>query len=173
MQCDVERTKETEKETHQISSPQEKKTRKETPEVDGRHLVIATGRDCAIGPTLVLFTLDRLGGLDALERLSRPIVQGMLGLPDQAVQVFLKTMIRRENGAAELTVVNDHLNGLQLVVRLYVMTFVVPCVNAVIVLFKEQGAKICAALLLIVSSYALLAGTALNWGCQALGVTFR
>ena len=123
--------------------------------------------------SLVLFTLDRLGGLDVLERLSRPVVQGMLGLPDQAVQVFLKTMIRRENGAAELTVVSDHFNGLQLVVTLYVMTFVVPCVNAVIVLFKEQGARVCVVLLLIVSSYALLAGTALNWGCQALGVTFR
>jgi ferrous iron transport protein B len=122
--------------------------------------------------SFALFLLDRFGGLEALQRLSRPVVEGMLGLPDQAVQVFLKTMIRRENGAAELTLVQDHFNSLQSVVTLFVMTLIVPCVNSAIVLLKEQGIKICVLLLLLVGVYAVAAGTGLNWVCQALGITF-
>jgi ferrous iron transport protein B len=123
--------------------------------------------------SFLLFVLDRLGALGALERLSRPMVNGMLGLPDQSVQVFMKTMIRRENGAAELTLVKDHFNSLQLVVTLFVMTVILPCVNSAIVLLKEQGIKISVLLLLIISLYAIVAGAGLNWGCHALGVTFQ
>ena len=84
----------------------------------------------------------------------------------------MKTMIRRENGAAELTLVQDNFTSLQLVVTLFVMTVILPCVNSAIVLLKEQGIKVAALLLLIVSFYAILAGTGLNWVCHALGVTF-
>ncbi|MFC1596760.1 FeoB small GTPase domain-containing protein [Planctomycetota bacterium] len=123
--------------------------------------------------SFLLFVLDRLGGLDALERLSRPVFNGMLGLPDQSVQVFMKTMIRRENGAAELTLVKDHFSSLQLVVTLFVMTVILPCVNSAIVLLKEQGMKISMLLLFIISLYAIVAGAGLNWVCHALGVTFH
>ncbi|MHC4176572.1 MAG: nucleoside recognition domain-containing protein [Planctomycetota bacterium] len=123
--------------------------------------------------SFLLFVLDRLGGLDALERLVRPVVNSLLGLPDQSVRVFMKTMIRRENGAAELTLVQNHFNSLQLVVTLFVMTVILPCVNSAIVLLREQGIKICLLLLLIVSLYAIVAGTGLSWVCQALGVTFH
>lgn len=126
-----------------------------------------------IAASFVLFVLDRFGGLDALERISRPVVEGMLGLPDQAVQVFFKTLIRRENGAAELSLVRDRFNPLQIVVALFVMTVMMPCVNTAIVLLKEQGIKVFVLLLLIVSIYAVAAGTGLNWVCQALGITFN
>jgi len=126
-----------------------------------------------MGAAFLLFVLDRMGGLNALERLSRPMVNGMLGLPDQAVQVFMKTMIRRENGAAELTLVQGNFSSLQLVVTLFVMTVILPCVNSAIVLFKEQGIKVSVILLFIVSTYAIVAGTGLNWACHAMGVTFH
>ena len=126
-----------------------------------------------IAASFVLFVLDRFGTLDALERLSHPVVEGMLGLPDQAVRVFLKTMIRRESGAAELILVQAHFNSLQSVVTLFVMTLIVPCVNSAIVLLKEQGIKICVLLLFIIGLYAVVAGTVLNWVCQVLGVTFN
>jgi len=126
-----------------------------------------------VAASFVLFVLDRSGGLDALVQLSRPVVDGMFGLPDQAVQVFFKTVIRRENGAAELALVQGHFNPLQLVVTLFVMTVLVPCVNSAIVLLREQGIKICVLLLSIVSLYAVVAGTELNWVCQTLGITFN
>ncbi|MHC4404030.1 MAG: FeoB small GTPase domain-containing protein [Planctomycetota bacterium] len=123
--------------------------------------------------SFLLFVLDRMGGLTVLERITSPVVNGILGLPEQTVQVFIKTMIRRENGAAELSLVSEHFNALQLLVTLLVMTIFTPCVNATIVLLKERGTRICVALLLIVSCYAIVAGATLNWVCQALGVTFQ
>ena len=126
-----------------------------------------------VAASFLLFVLDRLGGLTALEHITRPVVNGILGLPEQTVQVFIKTMIRRENGAAELSLVSGHFNALQLLVTLLIMTIFTPCVNATIVLWKERGTKICVTLLLIVSAYAIVAGATLNWVCQALGVTFQ
>ncbi len=123
--------------------------------------------------SFLLFVLDRMGGLTVLERLTSPVVNGILGLPEQTVQVFVKTMIRRENGAAELALVSEHFNALQLLVTLLIMTIFTPCVNATIVLWKERGTKICVTLLLIVSGYAIVAGATLNGVCQALGVTFE
>jgi ferrous iron transport protein B len=121
----------------------------------------------------VLFTLDRLGGLTLLERAADPLVHTLLGLPDQAVQVFLKTIIRRENGAAELSLVRDHFDGVQILVTLVIMTFIMPCINAAIVLVKERGLKTALLLIFFQVGVALIAGTALHRICRLLDVTFR
>lgn len=123
--------------------------------------------------SFLIFILNRMGGLAALEQLSRPVLKGVLGLPDQSVQVFMKTLIRRENGAAELTLVRDHFTSLQLVVTLFVMTVMLPCTNSAVVLLKEQGVKTGVVLLLIIALYAVVAGAGLYWSCHALGITFQ
>jgi ferrous iron transport protein B len=125
-----------------------------------------------LAASAILFFVDRVGGLDALERLSRPVVGGLLGLPEQAVQVFIKTLIRRESGATELVQVSGAFDHLQLVVTLLVMTFLTPCVNALLVLVKEWGLSRAALLVGTVSIYAVLAGASLNLVCRLLGVTF-
>jgi len=121
---------------------------------------------------VLLFALDRLGALGVLQSASKPVVNDLLGLPDDAVQVFIKTMIRRENGAAELAVVQGGFDSLQLVVTLFVMTVLVPCVNTTIVLVKEHGLKLAALMLTAVCAYAVLAGAGLSWICRLSGVTF-
>lgn len=121
---------------------------------------------------LLLFVLDRLGALVVVERFSKPVVNDFLGLPDEAIQVFIKTIIRRENGAAELAVVRGGFDSVQLVVTLFVMTVLVPCVNTTIVLIKEHGLKLGAAMLAFVCAYAIAVGAGLSWVCRALGVTF-
>ncbi|MBW2276434.1 MAG: ferrous iron transporter B [Deltaproteobacteria bacterium] len=121
----------------------------------------------------LLFTLDRLGVLEVVQSVSKPVVNDFLGLPDEAVQVFIKTMIRRENGAAELTVVQGGFDSLQLVVTLFVMTVLVPCVNTSIVLVKEHGLKLAASMLAAVCVYSILAGAGLSWICRLTGVTFN
>ena len=123
--------------------------------------------------SLVLFSFDRLGGLRVLEEVARPVVGGLLGLPDGAIQVFIKTMIRREAGATELSLLQSSFDGVQLVVTLLVMTFLTPCVNAMLVLIKERGLKTSAVLLATVSGYALLVGALVNVVCRGLGVTFQ
>ena len=122
--------------------------------------------------SLVLFVLDRLGGLAAIEEASRPLVDGLLGLPDQAVQVFIKTFIRRENGAAELNLVRHNFDSVQVVVTLLVMTLLTPCVNSAIVLFKELGFRTALLMLVLVMIYAVIAGGAMNLVLRGLGVDF-
>jgi ferrous iron transport protein B len=122
--------------------------------------------------SLVLFVADRLGALDALERVSRPVVHGLLGLPDDSIRVFIKTMIRRENGAAELELVRGRFDNLQLVVTILVMTFLTPCVNAALVLIKERGFRNALLMLLAVSTYAVAVGAVVSNVCRLLGVDF-
>ncbi len=122
--------------------------------------------------SFVVFLFDRAGGLEVIERLSRPLVQGFLGLPADAVQVFIKTAIRRESGATELNMLRESFDGVQLVVTLLVMTFLVPCINSIIVIVKERGLKTSAAILGTVVVWALAVGGVVNWACRGLGVTF-
>ena len=125
-----------------------------------------------IGVSLLFFALDRLGALAAIERLAQPFVHGVLGLPDQAVQVFVKTIIRRVNGASELAVVQGQFSPLQIVTTLFVMITFSPCVNTTMVVFKEHGAKAALSLLAIAAAYSVLAGAGLNLICNLLHITF-
>ncbi len=122
--------------------------------------------------SVLVFSFDRLGGLAALQKVLQPLTEGALGLPEKSVQVFIKTMIRRESGAAELEHVRALYTNLQLVVNLIVMIFLVPCMNSAIVLFKERGLKAGACITVAVVVYGIVVGAMLNHICRLLGVTF-
>ena len=49
---------------------------------------------------LLLFVLDATGALPLIERASRPLVVGLLGLPAKAADAFLVGFLRRDYGAA-------------------------------------------------------------------------
>ncbi len=119
-----------------------------------------------------VFLFERAGGLDWLEQITGPFLSKLMGLPEESIRVFIKTMIRREVGATEL----DHLSGsytnLQLVVNLLVMTFIIPCLNATIVLFKERGIKVAAVICASVTIYAVVLGSIVNHTCHLFGITF-
>jgi len=119
-----------------------------------------------------VFLFERAGGLDWLEQVTGPFLSKLMGLPEESIRVFIKTMIRREVGATEL----DHLSGsytnLQLVVNLLVMTFIIPCLNATIVLFKERGIKVAAVICASVTIYAVVVGSIVNHTCHLFGITF-
>ena len=119
-----------------------------------------------------VFLFERAGGLDWLEQVTGPFLSKLMGLPEESIRVFIKTMIRREVGATEL----DHLSGsytnLQLVVNLLVMTFIIPCINATIVLFKERGIKVSAVICASVTIYAVVLGSIVNHTCHLFGITF-
>jgi ferrous iron transport protein B len=122
--------------------------------------------------SLFVFLFERIGGLEIAEKLLHPLTNSLMGLPEKSVQVFIKTIIRRESGATEL----EHLSGiytnLQLVVNLLIMTFLTPCINAIIVLFKERGKKTAVLIIVTVIIYAILMGSLVNHVCLALGITF-
>jgi ferrous iron transport protein B len=120
----------------------------------------------------LVFVFDYVGGLRLLEDATRPLMNGLLGLPESSVRVFMKTIIRREAGAVELDLLRSQFSNLQLVVALLTMTLLIPCVNTVVVLFKERGVRAAGAILAGVFVYAMLAGGLVNHTCRALGITF-
>ncbi|MBF0204109.1 MAG: ferrous iron transporter B [Desulfamplus sp.] len=122
--------------------------------------------------SIAIFIFQRIGGLEMLERYVGPAIHKVLGLPEQSIQVFIKTMIRRESGAAELEHLHDTYTNLQLVVNLLVMTFIAPCINAIIVLFKERGVKSASIIMGLVIVYAFLLGSVVNYTCLSFGITF-
>ncbi len=122
--------------------------------------------------SLVVFFFDRMGGLTRLEMLARPLVHDFMGLPDKSVQVFIKTVIRRESGAAELLHLKSAYTNVQLVINLLIMTFLLPCINAAIVVIKERGAATAAVMLSSVMLYAMVLGGALHFLFLWLGITF-
>jgi ferrous iron transport protein B len=122
--------------------------------------------------SLCVFLFERAGGLRLLEHTLGPMIHHVMGLPEKSVQVFIKTMIRRESGATELEHLRHIYTNLQLVVNLLVMTFVAPCINSFIVLFKERGIKTGLAINVTVFVYAILLGSIVNHLCMYFGVTF-
>ena len=122
--------------------------------------------------SLFVFLFERIGGLEIAEDLLRPLTNTLMGLPEKSVQVFIKTIIRRESGATELEHLRQTYTNLQLVVNLLIMTFLTPCINAVLVLFKERGRKTGTLIICSVIIYAVLMGSLVNHICIALGVTF-
>ncbi|MBF0413576.1 MAG: ferrous iron transporter B [Desulfamplus sp.] len=122
--------------------------------------------------SIAIFLFQRAGGLAMVEKYLGPLIHQILGLPEQSIQVFIKTMIRRESGAAELEHLRYAYTNLQLVVNLLVMTFIAPCINAIIVLFKERGINIGAVIMGTVIVYAFIIGSVVNYTCLAFGITF-
>ncbi|MBF0572209.1 MAG: ferrous iron transporter B [Desulfamplus sp.] len=122
--------------------------------------------------SIAIFLFQRAGGLSVVEKYLGPLIHQILGLPEQSIQVFIKTMIRRESGAAELEHLRYAYTNLQLVVNLLVMTFIAPCINAIIVLFKERGIKIGTVIMGTVIVYAFIIGSVVNYTCLAFGITF-
>ncbi|MFZ2957001.1 MAG: ferrous iron transporter B [Candidatus Ozemobacteraceae bacterium] len=123
--------------------------------------------------SVVIFVFQRIGGLQLLISALKPLTNTLLGLPEDSVQVFIKTMVRRESGAAELLTLSKHYTNLQLVVCLLVMTLMVPCINSVIVLYKERGTKTATVMVVTVMVWAILVGTMANHGFVWLGITFQ
>jgi len=119
-----------------------------------------------------IFLFERVGGLEWLQHITGPFFSKLMGLPEESIRVFIKTMIRREVGATELGHLSGSYTNLQLVVNLLVMTFIIPCINATVVLFKERGIKVAVAICASVMVYAIVLGTIFNHACHFLGITF-
>ena len=122
--------------------------------------------------SFIVFLFERVGGLALLEHIASPVIRDFMGLPEKSIQVFIKTIIRREAGATEIEHLRYNYDNVQLVVNLLVMTFLTPCINAIIVLFKERGTKAGVSIISAVMIYAVLMGSMVNHACRYLGITF-
>ncbi len=122
--------------------------------------------------SFVLFILARIGFLLWMERGAQPLVEYFWGLPKESVQVLIKTIIRRENGVAELAHLRHLFSGTQAIVIMLLMTFLLPCVNATLMMIKERGLKVALGIIGTVFVYATLAAGAVNGVFHLFGVTY-
>jgi ferrous iron transport protein B len=124
--------------------------------------------------TLVLFALDKMHALGAIERAAAPVIQGVLGLPAQASQAFLIGFLRRDYGAAGLYDLSREglMDPVQLIVSMVTITLFVPCIANFFIMIKERGIRTAVAMVAFIVPMAFLVGGVLNWGLHALKVTF-
>lgn len=114
--------------------------------------------------TFLLFILDKLALLSAIERISAPVVQNFLELPAQTTEVFVVGFLRRDYGAAGLYALAEKgmLTPQQIVVSLVTITLFVPCVANFFIIIKERGLKTAIAVILFIFPFAFLVGGILN-----------
>ncbi|HEU5316229.1 MAG TPA: ferrous iron transport protein B [Chloroflexota bacterium] len=119
--------------------------------------------------TAALFVLDKIGWLAGLEAALAPLVVGWLGLPREAAGALLIGFLRRDYGAAGLFELSraGALEPVQVVVSLVVITLFMPCIATLMMIQREYGGKIAAAVGGFVFPFALLVGGLLNAALRA------
>ncbi len=100
---------------------------------------------------LLISIMEYTNILTAIQNVFAPITVGFLDLPKETSTAFIMGIIRRDFGAAGLTVIN--MTQVQTLVSLIVMTLFVPCIAAIMVMFKERGYK--DALLIWIGSFVI------------------
>jgi ferrous iron transport protein B len=92
----------------------------------------------ALGAFLISI-MDLTGFLAALQNFLAPLTVGWLNLPKEASTAFVMGIVRRDFGAAGLS--DLALDPLATIVALITITLFVPCIAAILVLFKERNKK--------------------------------
>jgi ferrous iron transport protein B len=121
--------------------------------------------------TLILWSLDRFGGLAVLERAAAPVVVGLLELPKEAASAFILGFLRRDYAAAGLfqhfapfmdagTMTWDM--EVQVTVALVTITLFIPCIANFFMIVKERGWRTAVAIAAFIFPFALAVGAALN-----------
>lgn len=122
--------------------------------------------------TAALFVADAVGLLGLVRTLAEPVIVGWLNLPAQAADAFILGFLRRDYGAAGLFALFESgaMDGAQAFVSLMTITLFVPCFANTLVILKERGPAVAAAIVGFVFVYAFLAGGLVNLALRALGV---
>jgi ferrous iron transport protein B len=85
---------------------------------------------------LIISILQFTGALTAIQNAITPLTVWWLNLPKETATVFIMGMVRRDFGAAGLS--GMVLTNQQLMTALITITLFVPCIAAIMVIFKER-----------------------------------
>jgi ferrous iron transport protein B len=118
--------------------------------------------------TFLMFTLDRFGILPAIVDAGEPLVTGWLGLPREASAAFVMGFLRRDFGATGLFVMADQLSPIQAIVGMITITLFIPCFASLLMMVKEQGIRVAAAMVAIIVPFAFFVGGLFNFALRAL-----
>jgi ferrous iron transport protein B len=121
--------------------------------------------------TLILYVLDRVHGIEVLERFAAPVVVGVLQLPKEAAIAFILGFLRRDYAAAGLfkqfepamragTMTTEM--EIQATVALVTMTLFVPCIANFFMILKERGWKTGVAITAFILPFAVTVGGVVN-----------
>jgi ferrous iron transport protein B len=121
--------------------------------------------------TLILWGLDRFGGLAILERAASPVVVGLLDLPKEAASAFILGFLRRDYAAAGLF---QHFQPamqagtmtwnmeVQVTVALVTITLFIPCIANFFMILKERGWRTGVAMAAFIIPFSFGVGAAVN-----------
>jgi ferrous iron transport protein B len=121
--------------------------------------------------TLLLWGLDRLGWLRALERAAEPVVTGLLGLPAEAASAFILGFLRRDYAAAGLfqryqpfmeAGTMTRTMEIEVTVALVTVTLFIPCIANFFMIVKERGWKTGAGMAAFILPFSVGVGALLN-----------
>jgi ferrous iron transport protein B len=92
---------------------------------------------------VALFIVDKVGVLDFVKTLVKPIVVSWLGLPLNIVEVLILSLARHEAAAGLLLsmVDNGALSYIQTITAVVITTMFVPCFANIVVMCREVGVK--------------------------------
>jgi len=123
--------------------------------------------------TFVLFLLDKLNLLAALERAASPVIVGLMGLPQQTTEAFIVGFLRRDYGAAGLFTMAKAgaLDPTQTLVSLVTITLFLPCIAHFFIIIKEAKLKAALAMVAFIFPFAFIVGGLLNAVLRALEVS--
>lgn len=86
---------------------------------------------------LIITVLQLSGALVALQDIIAPLTVSWLELPKETATVFIMGVIRRDFGAAGLA--SLPLTEMQTLIALITLTLFVPCIAAIMIMFKERS----------------------------------
>jgi ferrous iron transport protein B len=121
--------------------------------------------------TLVLWGLDRIGGITVLEKLASPVVVDLLQLPKEAAMAFILGFLRRDYAAAGLFMHYQPFiaaGGLtremqiEITVALVTITLFIPCIANFFMILKERGWKTGVAIAAFILPFSMAVGAAVN-----------
>ncbi len=124
--------------------------------------------------TFILFVAHKIGALEYLQKMTDPLVVGLLGLPSKAAEAFIIGFLRRDYGAAGLFVMAKEgmMDPVQVVVSIVVITLFVPCIANFFMMVKERGMRTALAMVAFIFPFAFAVGGVLNWVLRTLKATF-
>jgi ferrous iron transport protein B len=121
--------------------------------------------------TLILWLLDRFGGLGFLERAAAPVVVGLLDLPKEAAGAFILGFLRRDYAAAGLFLIYEPFMDagtltramqIQVTVALVTITLFIPCIANFFMILKERGWRTGVAIMGFIVPFAIGVGAGVS-----------
>jgi ferrous iron transport protein B len=109
---------------------------------------------------LLMNLLFQLGVITWLARVSRPVVVGLMGLPEAAVSSLVIGFLRKDVAVGMLQPLGMSVK--QLVIACSVLAIYFPCVATFAVLLRELGVKLMLLASIIMVATAIIVGTILN-----------